>query len=467
MSIRQKITLLITGAGFLASLVFSGFVFLEMVEQPLRIIDSELESTGRMAARMVLTRHEKSGWPTIDPAFSESDRYWLKVYDQNSKDLLYQSHLATLVDIPRSELSSRFNFSTIIPRDRINLGQNRSNEVTFRFRTFSFILDGRPLIIQIGRPIEHLEEEIWDIVIGLASGLAFSTMLLLAISYFIAGMILKPIGTISKLARNINEKSLDQRIPVGAGHDEFNELARTINRMFDRLQHSFVRQKRFLADASHDLKTPLTLLRLSIDEVISQNREDLPDFLRESLHRQYVQVLRMERLVKNLLDLSSLEILESVKSEPVDLLNLIESLLEDYRLLADTRNIKITAQISKNLTIKGDREKIIRALSNILDNAVKYNKDGGEIHLVVKRTDTNVALRVANTGAGIPANEVDKVFDQFYRVEGSRSLQYGGSGLGLAIVKRIIELHGGCVEMESEPDAWTKITILFPDKFTR
>jgi two-component system OmpR family sensor kinase len=102
-----------------------------------------------------------------------------------------------------------------------------------------------------------------------------------------------------------------------------------------------------------------------------------------------------------------------------------------------------------------------------LDNAVKYNKDGGEIHLVVKRTDTNVALRVANTGAGIPTNEVDKVFDQFYRVEGSRSLQYGGSGLGLAIVKRIIELHGGCVKMESEPDAWTKITILFPDKFTR
>ena len=467
MSIRQKITLLITGAGFLASLVLSGLVFLEMVDQPLRIIDSELESTGQMTARMILTRHEKSGLPTIDPAFSGSDHYWLKIYDQNSKDLLYQSHVATLVNIPSSELSSRFNFSTIIPRNRINLGQNRSNEVTFRIRTFSFTLNGRPLIIQIGRPIEHLEEEIWENVIGLASGLGFSTMLLLAISYFIAGMILKPIGTISDMARNINEKSLDQRIPVGAGHDEFNELAKTINRMFDRLQHSFVRQKRFLANASHDLKTPLTMLRLFIDEVISQNREGLPDFLRESLHHQYVQVLRMERLIKNLLDLSSLEILESVKSEPVDLINLIESLLEDYRLLADTRNIKITTQISKNLTIKGDREKITRALSNVLDNAVKYSNDGGEIHLDAERTDTTVALHVANTGAGIPEYEIDKVFDQFYRVEESRSLQYGGSGLGLAIVKRIIELHGGSVQMESEPNSWTKITILFPDKFAR
>jgi len=467
MSIRQKITLLIAGAGFLASLVLSGLVFLEMAKQPLKIIDSELKSTGRLAARMILTSQEKSGLSSSNPTFAENDRYWLKIYDLNSKDTLYQSYLATLIDIPRSEPFSRSNFSTIIPRDRINLGQNWRNEVTFRISTFSFTLDGRPLIIQIGRPVEKLEGEIWEIVIRLAGGLAFSTMLLLAISYFVAGMILKPIGTISDLTKDINEKSLDQRIPVGASHDEFNELARTINRMFDRLQLSFARQKRLLADASHDLKTPLTMLRLFTDEVISQNREDLPDFLRESLLRQNTQVLRMERLIKNLLDLSSLEILESVPSESIDLINLVDPLLEDYRLLAGTRNIMINAQIPKNLNIKGDPEKITRALSNILDNAIKFNHDGGEIQLNADRKDTTVMLSVTNTGPGIPEYEIDKVFDQFYRVEGSRSLQYGGSGLGLAIVKRIIELHGGSVKMESEPGSWTKITILFPNQFAK
>ena len=303
-----------------------------------------------------------------------------------------------------------------------------------------------------------------DTIIGLAGGLAFSTLLLLGISYFIAGIILKPIGTINDLTRDINEKSLDRRIPVGTGRDEFNELARTINRMFDRLQHSFARQKRFLSDASHDLKTPLTMLRLSIDEILSQNQEDLPDFLRESLLRQNVQVLRMERLVKNLLDLSSLEILESIKTEDLNLTKLIETLLEDYRLLADTRNIRVKAQIPKDVTINGDPEKMNRALSNILDNAVKYNCDGGEIHLNLERNDKTVRLGVSNTGPGIPEHEIDRVFEQFYRVEGSRSSQYGGSGLGLAIVKRIIELHGGSVKMESKKGVWTKLTILFPNQ---
>lgn len=464
MSIRQKITLLISGAGFLASLVLAGIVLLEMAEQPLRIIDTELESTGRMAASMILTTHEKYRLSATGSIFPDSDRYWLKITDLNSGDMLYQSQLAKLVDIPRLKLSSRVSISAINPRGQINLGEDRSHEVTFRIRTFNLTLDGRPLLIQIGRPIDRLEEEVGGTIIGLAGGLAFSTLLLLAISYFMAGIILKPIGTISDLARDINEKSLDKRIPVGDGRDEFNELARTINRMFDRLQHSFARQKRFLSDASHDLKTPLTMLRLSIDEILSQNQEGLPDFLRESLIRQNVQVLRMERLVKNLLDLSSLEILESIKSERLNLTNLIETLLEDYRLLADTRSIRIKAQIPGDITINGDAEKMNRALSNILDNAVKYNCNGGEIHLDLKRIDKSIRLDVTNTGPGIPEHELDRVFEQFYRVEGSRSSQYGGSGLGLAIVKRIIELHGGDVKMKSKPGTWTKLIILLPNQ---
>lgn len=465
MTIRKKIAILIAGAGFLASLVLSGVLFLEMMEEPLRIIDSELESTGRMGAHMLLAREKKTGLPPT-PAFPETDRYWFKIYDQKSRDTLYQSHLATLVDIPLAEPSFRSTVSTIIPREQINLGQDRHNEVTFRIRTFSFTVDGTPLILQIGRPIETLEEEMLDMVIGLAGGLAFSTMFLLVISYFVAGMILKPIGAIGDLAKDINERNLARRIPVGAGRDEFSELARTINRMFDRLQHSFARQKRFLANTSHDLKTPLTMLRLFNDEVISQNQEDLPGFLRESLLKQNVQVLRMERLVKNLLELSSLEIAESITPEPIDLTNLMESLLEDYRLLADTHSIRINVQIPKDLTIKGDPEQITRALSNILDNALKYNRNGGEIHLDLKKIDRAVMLNITNTGPGIPEYEIDKVFDQFYRVERSRSPEYGGSGLGLAIVKRIIELHGGSVKIESEPGAWTRINIILPNEFS-
>ncbi len=462
MTIRKKIMLLIAGAGFLASLVFSGLVFWEMLEQPFRVIDSELAATARRAAAVILTGQKKLGSPPAIPPFVERGNYWLKIYDQSSKKTLYRSYLASFVDIPLMKPASKATVSTIISKRKINLGQDRRNEVTFRVRAISLTLDSRSLILQIGRPVEKLEEAIWDILIGLVSGLAFSTMLLLAISYFVAGMILKPIGVINDLARDINEKSLDRRIPVGAGRDEFNELSRTINQMFDRLQYSFQRQKRLLVDASHELKTPLTMLRLSIDEVLSGNRECLPASLRQSLLRQNEQVLRMERLVKNILNLSALEISETVKSEVVDLTNLIESLLEDYRLFAGERNIRIDVHIPKNLTINGDPEKLIRALSNILDNAVKYNQEGGWIGLEARDADGDVNLKLINTGAGIPASDLDKIFEQFYRVEKSRSLKYGGAGLGLTIVKRIIQLHGGKVKVESKEGAWVRITICLP-----
>jgi two-component system OmpR family sensor kinase len=466
MKIRHKITLLISGAGFLASLVFSGIVFWEMLEQPFRIIDSELEVTANRAARAILARQQQSESPPTDPAFVESDRYWLKIYDQSTNTMLYQSHLATLVDISPTKRTSKFTVSTIIQRKLINLGQDRRNEVTFRIRTVDLAMDGKPLLVQIGRPVEKLQEEIRDLVIDLVGGLAVSAALLLVVAYFVAGLILKPIGAINDLAQDINEQSLNRRIPVGPTRDEFNELAVTLNRMFDRLQHSFARQKRLLADASHELKTPLTMLRLSLDNILSGNPDALPLSIRESLLRQNDQVLRMERLVKSMLGLSLLELTETVKFETVDLSGLIESLLAEYSLLADARNIRIEARIPDKLTIQGDAEKLTRALVNIIDNAVKYNCDGGKIELDAMTTDTALRLSVANTGAGIPESDLDRVFQEFYRVEKSRSIRYGGSGLGLAIVKRIVQLHGGRVKMESQAGAWTKLTIDLPRRGT-
>jgi len=462
MTVRHKITLFIAGAGFLASLIFSGLVFWEMVEQPFRIIDSELKAVARRTASAFLARHEKPGSVSISPLLIESNHYWIRIYDQDAKMTLYRSHLASLVNIPMLKPGASATVSTMIPRDKIDLGQDRGQEVTFRTRAVKVPVGDRTLILQIGRPMERLEEGIWDILIGLVSGLAFSTMLLLAISYFVAGMILKPIGTIDDLTRDINERNLGRRIPVGVVRDEFHRLAMTINRMLDRLQQSFARQKRLLADASHELKTPLTMMRLSIDDVLSRNREDLPAFIRDTLIRQNEQVLRMERLVKNLLDLSRLEISESVKTESVDLNGLIQSLAEDYRVLADARNIGITIHLPENLAISADLEKLTRAFSNILDNAVKYNHDGGKIELVGEKTNNGVTVIVTNSGGGIPESDIDKVFDEFYRVEKSRALRYGGSGLGLAIVKRIIELHRGRVEIESDPGACTRVSIHLP-----
>ncbi|MFA5519133.1 MAG: HAMP domain-containing sensor histidine kinase, partial [Spirochaetota bacterium] len=289
-----------------------------------------------------------------------------------------------------------------------------------------------------------------------------SSLALIVISHVMAGKILRPIGEMKNLAQDISENNLEQRILHGKERDEFSELARTINQMLDRLQYSFARQRNFLFDTSHELKTPLTTIRLAVDKIASRDDGNLPPLIRSNLFRLKNQVLRMERLVKDLLNLSSLETLSSIDPKPVQISELLSSLVGEYKFLADSRNIKIDSRLPKGLVIQGDEQKLHRALSNILDNAVKYNVDGGQIALRGDLSAAGLTVTVANTGPGVAEADIPRVFDQFYRVEKSRSIEHGGSGLGLSIVKRIVELHGGDVTFESEQGGWTQVTVSLP-----
>jgi len=460
MTVRLKISLLITATGFVASLVFSGIILWEMTEQPLRIIDSELESTAQRAVR-ILSESDNNRTPDA-PLFIGDERYWLKIDDQDTGKSIYRSRLAQLIGIPDLPPGYSTTVSLIIPREKIDLGQDRRNEVTFRVKKSEISAGGRTFLVSVGRPVEEIKEELWDIVVGVGSGLVFSTLLLMVVSYFVAGLILKPVRVINDQAREITAKHLDRRIPVTGGRDEFNALSQTLNQVFDRLQNAFLQQKRLLADASHELKTPLTMMRLSMDEIRSTLDENPSRLQAEKLSRMTEQVLRMERLVKNLLDLSSLEIEGTTSKDPVDVAKVLGSLIADYRVLAATRQIQLEARLQRQLLALGDAEKLNRAFSNILDNAIKYNVDGGRVEVIGAQSGADLTITVSNTGPGVAEAEIHKVFDQFYRVEESRSQRYGGSGLGLAIVKKIVALHGGKVYFESKPGSWTRVTVSLP-----
>jgi len=462
MTVKTRIALFVAGAGFIASLLFSIVVFYELIEQSFDLLDTELEEEAHRAIKMTEMRQRGSESTTFDTTPHAIYSYWLKIDERDSGKTLYQSDLARLVKLPLVEPDSSAIASAFVPPGQTNLGQNSSQEVAFRVRTFALTLDGRGLTVQIGRPLVKLKEEIQELILGLVAGLIFSSLALIAISYFIAGKILKPIGAMKDLTHNISEKNLDQRLPVGTGRDEFNELARTINRMLDRLRYSFVRQRDFLFDTSHELKTPLTTMRLAIDEICTTDMEIFPSSSKENLFRLNDQVLRMDRLVKDLLNLSSLEMLDNIDPKPVDLTELLSSLAADYRLSANAQNVQMNTHLPSQLIIQGEAEKLNRAFSNILDNAIKYNVEGGRIEMVGDQSDVDLTITVTNTGPGVAAAETNKVFDQFYRVEQSRSLQHGGSGLGLTIVKRIVELHNGKIKFESKPGAWTQVTVSLP-----
>ena len=461
MKIRHKITIWVTCAGLLTSLLFSLVIFLEMREQPLELLDSQIEETAsRLAGQLTRVSGPLSAGNANLPLIS-SDPYWIKVYDQKLQTV-YQSDLSKIVDLPlyKDRGDDAYTVTARIPREHVYLHQDDDYQVTFRVRVIEQNIAGAPCLIQIARPMEDMEKEASDLLTAIGIGLAASTVLLICASYILAGQIVKPLAAMNRLTREINENTLEKRIPLSQSRDEIYDLATHLNRMFDRLQSSFSRQKQFLADASHELKSPMAMLRLFFEETIQ--RQDLPEIFHRQLAAQEHNVLRMDRLVKTLLELSILEIKASLTLEPFNLTDLAQSVLADFAPFMEGTNIRLETEIPLQLELWGDRDKINRVFINLFDNAVKYNAAEGLIRLTISETKDIINISVYNSGPGIPKEDLPKVFDQFYRVEKSRSVNYGGAGLGLAIVREIIRLHKGTVSIDSEPGLWTRVDISLP-----
>ena len=460
MRIRQRITLWITGAGLLAGLVFSVIITAELIEQPYELLDDELD---KQAHALV------AGLSGADRLSSPDDRrmlealgrlYWFKVFDGNGR-VIRESVLTRYADLPLREGAAAYNVAATIPRRFASLEQDDSNEVTFRVRVFRIPANGGVYQVQIGRPMEKLQEEITDLVVAVGIGLGGCAVVLVAFGYFAAGRILRPIAEMGALAREINDQTLDRRIPLGRSRDELHILAATLNQMFDRLQWSFQRQKEFLANAAHELKTPLAMQRLFLGELVQ--RRDLPPELPSRVATQLQVVLRMDRLVKNLLELSTLELDQTVDASRFDLSGMVEEVVTEFEEIVQAAGLRLDTDLEKGIGLHGDREKLRRVVINLLDNAVKYNRrEDGRIGVFLSATGQEARLRVDNTGDGIPAGERERIFDQFYRLDRSRASATGGSGLGLTIVRRIVDLHRGRIEIESEPGCWTRFTVILP-----
>lgn len=458
MKIRNKITLWITGTGVFVSLVFSLIIFVEMKDLPYKSIDTGLEVIAQILGRLTITGKIPSRVRLPDDLPVDVNRYWIKIYDSHMKTI-YQTGLARHVALPVRNNRRAYTVTKLMRENSTGLGEE-DNKIAFRVKTVYLQKRGSGYIVQIAKPIGQLQDEVTDLVQIIALGLLATTLLLILLSYGVAGRILKPIGVINRMARDISDRTLDRRIPIGKSRDELYELSCSLNRMFDRLQYSFDMQKQFIADASHELKSPITLLMLFMEGAV--HREDLPDSFKQRLIHQGNILRRMSRLVKNLLNLSALELKKNVDLKEVSLPGLLKSVLEDYEDVFAAKKITVIRDFPEELQVRGDKDELQRVLINLVDNAIKYNHAGGEIRITASKYDHGVRLSLFNTGIGIPKADLEKVFEQFYRVEKSRSLRYGGSGLGLTIVKRIVELHGGTLEMESEPGAWTRVNITLP-----
>ncbi len=431
-----------------AGLLFSVVVTFELIEQPYELLDAELRSQARTLLTGLAPAAGKLSRSPDDPMLESIGRlYWFKVFNQQ-KELVFASAMTRFVDLPLKTGTTRYNCSADISPDAADLDPDDGTDMTFRVRLFSLDFQGEKYLVQIARPMEKLEEEVTDLAIAIPTGLIVFALALVGLGYFVAGRILQPIATINSLAREITEKTLDKRIPTGKNRDEINTLATSLNRMFDRLQFSFERQKEFIANASHELKTPLAMQRLFFDE--AWMRSDLPEDFQQQIDAQIKNCYRMDRLVKDLLDLSALELKDSFEPDDVDLSEIVSTVLCDFKEIIAAAEIGLVTDVRPDIHLQGDGEKLRRALINIVDNAVKYTTgDNPQIRCSLYREEKSLYLELFNTCRGIPAKDLSRIFNQFFRVEKSRATDLGGSGLGLTIVKRIIDLHNGEIAVKN------------------
>ncbi len=284
-----------------------------------------------------------------------------------------------------------------------------------------------------------------------------------AIAYFVSGRALKPLRKLARQTERINQDSLtDTRLEENTVH-EFRQLSRSVNRMLDRLAHSFELQRQFAGNAAHELRTPLAIMQTRL-ELFSEEHPQSDGATAELVRLQREQLDRLTALVRTLLEMSNLQSVS--RAERIELAPLVDEILTDLTPLAQSRGISLEQQCQE-IALEGSDALIYRLLFNLIENGIKYNRPGGSVSVCVRQEGDSATLRVTDTGCGIPEACRESVFEPFFRVDKSRSRQMGGVGLGLALVREIAQLHGGTVSILPGSGQGTTFAVTLPLRQSR
>lgn len=280
--------------------------------------------------------------------------------------------------------------------------------------------------------------------------------------WYLARRVLKPVSDITNTARDLTAYHLDKRLPEKGTDDELGLLIHTFNEMIDRIQNGVEKIQQFSSDASHELRTPLTIMRGEIEVALRKQRsgEAYQGVLKSLLE----EVQRMEKIVEDLLFITRADSGHiPLENKEVDLVALTRDILKKMKPLAEEKNIKTSFRSEpEEIFYPMDTGKFGQLIGNILDNAIKYTKRGGEVDLEIKRIDSGIVIEVKDNGIGIPEKEISKVFDRFYRVDKSRSGADKSNGLGLSICKWIVEAYQGDIRIKSKEGVGTSVTVTLP-----
>jgi len=478
-SLRFKLTLwyvLILGILLIS---FSTFLYFTLSKSLYRDIDNKLKSLAELIASESSSPLSKFSFGTIDQALEASMNLkpigkFIQVLDE-SGNIGRKSDNLRNVQLPIS-LNALKNAS----KGLVTFETNRTIENTpLRIMTFPVVENSHVTkIVQIASSLEGVEDALNKLFLILIISVP-STLIIASLGgQFLAHKALKPVDNITQTARMITSQNLNQRINPPKVKDEISRLIETFNEMISRLDQSFRQMKQFSSDASHELKTPLTILKGEVEVMLRKERTSHE--YQQTLKSNLEEINRMSQIVEDLLTLSKADTEEiRLNKEKVNLTEILNEVVAQMNRLAASKKLHLSgSNHHQDIHIFGDALRLRELFINLIENGIKYTEEGGSIRIILQKEylppmrDQSdrverekgefVKIIVSDTGIGIAKDDQERIFNRFFRVDKARSREQGGSGLGLSICKWIVEAHQGEIEVESKLGKGSSFIVRLP-----
>ena len=449
-SIRARLTGWYAVVLTVMMIVYATATFIAVRHEFLDQLDERLHDDFEDAeGRLTRTADGRVAWTPDGHQDAHDDE--ARVYEVWSAtgEQIHRSGAATaLPPLAPAATSSSYRYETVV-----------ANGERWRTLAAPVTIDGHAVLLRVSRSEERVREELSEVLMVLIFGLPLVVALAGIGGYLLARRALAPIDHLASEAQRITADRLHERLQVPNDRDEIGRLTGVINDTFARLESSFDQLRRFTADSSHELRTPLAVVRGIGEAAVAEHRT--PSEYKEAIGSMLEEVDRMSNLVDTLLRLSHGDAgTIRLSRDSLDLGELARDVASSLSVLAEERNQKLAFEISSGVIVSVDRLVLREAVTNVLDNAIKYSPGGAAIAIRVERIGNQGLLAVGDEGPGIPPEHRERIFHRFYRVDEARSRERGGAGLGLAIAKWAVEIHGGQISVQERPGGGSEFRIL-------
>jgi heavy metal sensor kinase len=462
-SVRARLTIFYVAVLAIVLLVVGGLIYVLMARVLYTRIDESLLAVMQIAATS-LDNDLAEGQDVGDAARSTaaelaSRQQMLAIYDgtgqllaESGRDDDVQIRLPEIDTIPLTDPQLSTITEARDDDDRHRLAMRR---VTLPKHDATYI-------VVAGGSLEPTDEELEALRDTLAYVVPIALLLAGLGGWFLAHRSLAPVVAMAERARRLGGEDLGGRLPVANPRDELGRLAETFNELLGRLETSMTQQRQFMADASHELRTPITTTRTAANVALQQPHRDEEEY-RHALAIIEQQATRLSRIVDDMFTLARADAGNyPVRTQPMYLDEIVDEVASAARILASTRDVQIEFNGSRSASFVGDEELIRRMVMNLLDNAVRHSPSGAVVSVNLHAVESGYAIVVADQGPGIPPENQPHIFERFYRVDASRRSRDGGAGLGLALVRWVAHLHGGKVILTTSSKTGSTFTVELP-----